>query len=145
MDKTDNRCMVWCKNCAPICTERTLDANGIIRMPYEPENLDIIRAMPKARFDYKNKTWSVSLEQGDRARVLELADRIGLQVDPSLRKIEISQQAEMASTSGLYQFQVTGVNFLAQKDRALLSDEMGLGKTVQSLMAIPKNFGAIVI
>lgn len=125
--------------------ERVLMADGTLKIPYEPENLDIIRAMPKARWNPMNKTWSVSLEMGDRIRVLELADRIGLQVDPFLRNVEVSEQAEMASTFGLYNYQIDGVNFLAHKDKALLADEMGLGKTVQALMAIPKNSSAVVI
>lgn len=128
-----------------IMVERVLMADGTLKMPYEPENLDIVRAMPKARWNPTNKTWSVSLEMGDRLRVLELADRIGLQVDPSLRNVEISEQAEMASTFGLYNYQIDGVNFLAHKNKALLADEMGLGKTVQALMSIPKNSSAMVI
>lgn len=36
----------------------------------------------------------------------------------------------------LYPFQQYGVNFLAQKTRALLADEMGLGKTIEVLKAL---------
>lgn len=36
----------------------------------------------------------------------------------------------------LYEFQRTGIRFLAERDNALLGDEMGLGKSIQTIMAI---------
>lgn len=45
----------------------------------------------------------------------------------------------------LYNFQATGVEFLAHSRDALLADEMGLGKTVQALMALPERAFGIVV
>jgi hypothetical protein len=116
--------------------ERVLMADGTLKMPYEPENLDIVRAMPKARWNPTNKTWSVSLEMGDRLRVLELANRIGLQVDPSLKgmlKFLNKQKWHLLLVCIIIRSMAS--NFLAHKNKALLADEMGLGKTVQALMS----------
>lgn len=146
--KINNRYVVWCANCVPelkVVTERVLRSDGVIVMPYEPQHIDLVRAMPGAKWDGQNKTWSVSLSMGDRSRVLELANRIGLEIAPELKQITITEQAETASLIGLYKFQVDGVNFLANKQKALLGDEMGLGKTVQSLMSIPKEGAALVV
>jgi len=69
-------------------------------------------------------------------RVLELADRLKLDVAPVLREVEKSEQAVVAVDSGLYPFQVDGVDFLHKSAKSLLGDEMGLGKTIQALMAM---------
>ena len=77
------------------------------------------------------RCWHVSTDIGDRARLLELADQLGLDVAPELRRFARSAQAEDAHRAGLYPFQVTGVDWLSKRQRALLADEMGLGKTVE--------------
>lgn len=143
--KINNRWVVWCKKCVPerIGAKRILTEDGKIIMPYEPQNLDLLRSI--ARWDHTNKVWNVSLEMSARHRLLEVAEKIGLEVPESLRSIEVSNEAKFATDAGLYPFQVEGVNFLAHKDKALLGDDMGLGKTVQSLMTIPVDGAALVI
>lgn len=44
----------------------------------------------------------------------------------------------------LYDFQKTGVIWLAERSKALLADEMGLGKTIQALTSIPQGAPVIV-
>jgi SWI/SNF-related matrix-associated actin-dependent regulator 1 of chromatin subfamily A len=124
---------------------RVLTSDGKIFMPYEPANLPLVKSLPGARFNPEDKSWSVSLKTADRRRILEVADKIGLEVAPSLRAVEISAQAEFAKTAGLYEYQVAGVDWLSQKSKALLGDEMGLGKTAQSLMVIPSNGAGLVV
>jgi SWI/SNF-related matrix-associated actin-dependent regulator of chromatin subfamily A-like protein 1 len=144
--KVDNRYVLWCEFCVPerkSFSERLLTAEGKIVAPYERNNIDLIRAMPGAFWDGRN--WSVSLNMADRRRVLEIADAIKLQVDPSLRIIETTDQTNSAMEAGLFPYQIEGVNFLSNKSKALLGDEMGLGKTVQSLMVIPRNTGSAMI
>jgi SWI/SNF-related matrix-associated actin-dependent regulator 1 of chromatin subfamily A len=146
-EKTQNGIVFYCKNCAakvgespasvPVNNTRRLTANFEIFTPKEPDNLPIIRAFPGAR--WTGQCWSVSREEGDRVRVLELADRLGLQVDPSLRTIKLCGRAEAAKTRGLYPFQVEGVDFVSKKAHALLGDQMGLGKTAQSLMSLEES------
>jgi SWI/SNF-related matrix-associated actin-dependent regulator of chromatin subfamily A-like protein 1 len=147
--KINNRWAVWCKKCVPgrieAAPRRILTTDGKIITPYEPQNLDLLRSIPGARWDKDNHWWSVSLEMANRRRLLEVAEKIGLEVPPSLRIVEVTEEAQNATNAGLYPFQVEGVNFLAHKDRALLGDEMGLGKSVQSLMGIPANGAALVI
>jgi len=149
--KINGRWAVWCKQCVPGRIEaapavrRILTTDGKIIAPYEPQNLDLLRSIPGARWEQDNQWWSVSLEMADRRRLLEVAEKIGLEVPPSLRIIEVTEEAQNATNAGLYPFQVEGVNFLAHKDKALLGDEMGLGKSVQSLMGIPARGAALVI
>jgi len=150
--KVIGRYQTWCRSCVPARIPapaapkvRVLTIDGKIIMPYEKENIPLLRSMPGARWNPTEKCWTVSLAMADRARVLELADKIGLEVPPSLKQIEKTEQAEQATAAGLYEFQVDGVNFLSHKQKALLGDEMGLGKSVQSLMSIPKNGAALVI
>jgi len=157
--RVNGRYVVWCNNCVqrnnstpispptpPKSQVRCLTANCKIIVPYEPENLPLIKSLPGARWDGVNRFWSVSELMADRRRILEVAEKIGLEVDPSLLQIEVTEQAQVATSAGLYPFQVEGVNFLSHKKKALLGDDMGLGKTVQSLMTIPvKNGKALVI
>ena len=148
----NGRWVVWCSQCVPqriVPTkevQRELSAHGEIRMPYEPENLPIIRAMPGARWNPDSKFWTVSTDDADRKRVLELADRIGLKVAEEFRAIALAEPAQNAICAGLYGFQVEGVNWLSKQTAALLGDEMGLGKSVQALMSLPSDgYGLIVV
>jgi SWI/SNF-related matrix-associated actin-dependent regulator 1 of chromatin subfamily A len=148
--KINGRYVVWCNHCVPQHNAanqncRVLNAQGQIIMPYEAENIDLIKSLPGARWNPNNRHWTVSLNMSDRSRILDIADRIGLDVDQSLRNVEVTHQAQNAMHVGLYPFQIEGVNFISQKSKSLLGDEMGLGKTVQSLMAIPLNGAGLVI
>lgn len=59
---------------------------------------------------------------------------------------DLTLEALHARESGLYPYQVAGVDWLSRRRRALLADDMGLGKTAQSLLALPRhNCRAIVI
>lgn len=118
---------------APVANRR-LTADFEIYTPKEPDNLPILRSMPGARWN--GRAWSVSSDEGDRPRILELADRLGLTVDPSIRTVKLSDRGAAAKALGLYQYQIEGVDFLCKKKKALLGDQMGLGKTVQSLLAL---------
>ena len=124
---------------------RCLTRDGRVVTPYEPDSLDMIRAMPGARWDKVSRCWHVSTDLGDRERLVELADRLGLAVAPELRQVQHSRQAEHAHRAGLYPFQIAGVDWLSKRQRALLADEMGLGKTVEALVSLPENAVAVII
>jgi len=133
---------------APEAAEtRELTADGRVLMPYEKAALPLLRAMPGARFDRdaSPKCWRVSLDPGDRDRLLELADELKLAVAPELRTVseDIEALSKQLIADGLYPFQVKGVCWLRQRRRALLGDSMGLGKTIQVLFALPhpKGYG----
>lgn len=153
IQKINNQWVTWCSACVPerIVTapakevRRELTADGTVIMPYEAENIPILRSMPGARWNPSTKNWTVSTKDSDRTRVLELADRIGLKVAEELRAVSFTEEAQNALYAGLYPFQVEGVNWLSKQDSALLGDDMGLGKTVQALMALPSDgYGMIV-
>jgi SWI/SNF-related matrix-associated actin-dependent regulator 1 of chromatin subfamily A len=142
----------YCKDCVPVqkgtttrTGKRVLTAQGEVITPFERDNLDLYRAMPGARWDGDAKYWRVSLEPGDRARLLEIADRLQLDVAPELRQVKLSEQATNADCAGLYPFQVDGVDWLAKGSHRLLADEMGLGKTVQTLVALPPEGRGLVV
>jgi SWI/SNF-related matrix-associated actin-dependent regulator 1 of chromatin subfamily A len=129
--------------------KRELTADGRVLMPYDAAALPLLRAMPGARFDRdaSPKCWRVSLDPGDRDRLLELADELKLAVAPELRTVseDIEALSKQLVADGLYPFQVKGVCWLRQRRRALLGDDMGLGKTVQVLKALPENGRVVVI
>jgi hypothetical protein len=126
-----------------------LTADGRVLMSYDlfKANSALVRALPGARWDKDAKVWRVSLDSGDRDRLLELADELRLDVAPELREVseDIEALSQQLVADGLYPFQVKGVCWLRQRRRALLGDDMGLGKTVQVLKALPENGRAIVI
>ena len=95
--------VAYCRDHVPAQARsvRRLARDGRVITPYEPESRDTIRAMPGARWEKDSKCWRVSLDIGDRARLLELADRIGLEVAPELRQVAPSAQAERARRDGL--------------------------------------------
>jgi SWI/SNF-related matrix-associated actin-dependent regulator 1 of chromatin subfamily A len=119
--------------------DRKLTKDGCIYMPFDRNALDLLRSLPGAWFDRAAVCWHVSLKEGDRARLLEIADALNLEVDPELRKIELSEQSKVAADTGLYPFQVQGVDWLSKGNLRLLGDDMGLGKTVQTIMALPQK------
>jgi hypothetical protein len=152
-EKKDGRYITWCRDCVPTRIEtapvesnrRELTADGKVFTPYEPANLPLVKAMPGARFVDKfngGPYWSVSLEMGDRDRLLELADKLKLTVSESLRSVTLTEQATAADTAGLYPFQVQGVNWMALRDKALLGDDMGCvdGEAILSVNRAGRGF-----
>lgn len=125
--------------------KRHITAEGEIYTGYEPENLPFLRAFPGAKWNGIKKCWEFSLDAGDRIRVLELALKLKLEIDPKLLDFKPSQQAEAAKVEGLYTYQVFGVDWLSKGKKRLLADEMGCGKTVTTICAIPKNARTIII
>ncbi len=151
VQKVNNKWVTWCKECVPgkiparqpkQRREFTIEnGEGRIYTPYEPNNLPLIRSMPGAKWNKGGKFWNVSADEADRIRVLEIADKLNLHVDDSLRVVveTLTEAAQNAQDSRLYPFQVEGVNWLSRRDDALLGDDMGLGKTVQTLVSLPAN------
>lgn len=129
--KPNGTWLTWCPQCCPerlaptTPVVRRLTLAGEVFTPYEPSNLPLLRSFPGARWDGGKKCWVVSLAPEDRGRVLELADRLGLDVPAELRKVETPQAALVAQGKGLYPFQIAGVSFLASGEKRLLADDMG--------------------
>jgi SWI/SNF-related matrix-associated actin-dependent regulator 1 of chromatin subfamily A len=126
-------------------TPSRLTADGRLYRRYDPSAGHLLRSLPGAEWNPGGKYWSVSLDHGDRRRVLEVADLLGIEeVAPEL-VLPLSPAALRAQTACLYPFQVEGVGWLSQRQKALLADEMGLGKTPQALFALPDQAAALVI
>lgn len=84
------------------------------------------------------KKWCVTCFQKDREekahqQTISIFDILLPILQPPLEK---NFGDPIAVASRLYDFQVAGVKFLVEHDRALLGDEMGLGKSVQAIVAI---------
>lgn len=141
---------------------RELTADGRVYHPYPdaqtyPGAQALLAAFPgtgdrsRPAWDKERKCRWVSLALGDRARVVELADRLGLTVAPELRDYAgeiptaVSERLAAADAAGAYPYQIDGIQALALNDAWLLGDDMGLGKTMQSLMAIPDGSGALLV
>lgn len=143
----------YCPTCCPekiqpqtgTSTIRKLTKEGKVFTAYEPDNLPLFRSFPGARWNKIEKCWEVSTSQSDRERVIELADKLQLEVDPELRNIVVSVAATAALHKGLYSFQIKGVQFLSIGKHRLLGDEMGTGKTIQSLCALPEKAKCLVV
>lgn len=129
--------------------ERKLTVDGVVETPYDPNAVPLIRSMPGAKWDAVSKVWRVSLKMSDRPRLLELADRLKLDVAPGLRVIVTAPDAQAAGqraiAAKLYGFQVKGVEWIAPREHALLADDMGVGKTPQTLIALPEKARVIVV
>lgn len=130
--------------------KRKLHADGRVEMPYDPQALPLLRSMPGARWNPEGKHWTVSVAVKDRDRVLELAERIGLEIAPEWSAEPelpdtVQEAVSRAERVGLYPYQIEGVKYLALHPRTLMADDMGLGKTAQSLVALPKGARAVVV
>ncbi len=123
----------------------SLNVAGEIRIKYDPRDVLLVKSLPGAKWDALERFWTVSLAEADRQRLLDVADQIGLSVDPSLREVKITENAQNASLFGLYPFQVIGVNWLSKRDKALLADQMGLGKGVQTLVSLPTAGNVLIV
>jgi hypothetical protein len=138
----------------PEDTRRLIEADGTIRMPYDPNALPLLRALPppasqKSAWDAKNKVWRASMDPKDRPRVLELAEQLSLEIAPELREFSYGEAIETilaeATEKGAYPFQLDGIAHLASHPRALLADDQGLGKTIEVLLALPKDAAVLAI
>jgi SWI/SNF-related matrix-associated actin-dependent regulator 1 of chromatin subfamily A len=145
--KESGRWNRYCKTCSPVklSSERRLSKEGKLYMPFDRKALDLLRSIPGAWFDRQEVCWHVSLKEGDRARLLEIAENLELDIDPELKNVVLSQQSIDAADSGLYPFQVHGVDWLSKGSHRLLGDDMGLGKTIQTIMALPKDAAALAV
>ena len=111
-------------------------------------NKPLVSSIPGARWNPTKRVWTFSLKPQDRMRVLEIADKLGLDVPESLRQVQVSPRVEAAVERArpmARDYQLKGVQWLAGRTKALLADDMGLGKTFQTLMSIDSESGCIAI
>ena len=137
----------YCKTCVPVKIDnrRELTVDGKIFMPFERDSLDLLRSIPGAWFDRNEVCWNVSLKEEDRERLIEACNQLSLKIPEELNRVVYSERSQLAEKSGLFNFQVDGVNWLSAGSQRILADDMGLGKTVQTLMALPNNCAALIV
>jgi hypothetical protein len=96
----------------------SLTADGLILLPgYEADSVASLRpsrpgGSPWPKFDSDSKGRRISTEQADRSRLLDVAERLKLEVAPQLLEVVMTESATAALAAGLYDFQVDGVNWL---------------------------------
>jgi SWI/SNF-related matrix-associated actin-dependent regulator 1 of chromatin subfamily A len=125
---------------------RRLEATGKVTITpwvHNDATLNLLRSMPGRFYKSDEKAWYVSTSLKDRQEVLRIASQLQLEVDESLL-VDDSRSKE-AVKSGLYPYQVKGVDWLSKQDRAILGDEMGLGKTCETIMALEPNEAVLVV
>lgn len=132
---------------------------GKIRVETEFRERDLIKAVPGARYDGKDRVWQVPLSWAscvilrgvfkDKLVVGDLLSKWSWseykdRVEPALwlRSITELEPGQLpglpylANEDKLYPFQRAATSFIAVAQRALLASEMGLGKTVQAISAL---------
>lgn len=135
---------------------KELTADGELYFPYDKAALPLLQSFPRSQdrskdtFDRVKKCRNVSLEAGDRMRVLELCAKLGVKVADELKEVPKDENALEAiaranAIKTLRDFQLPGVEFLARRRRAILGDDMGLGKTFMALLAADSNMGLLVV
>jgi len=107
--KEDNTYKCYCDAHAPEAKPevkaiaRRLTADGKCITGYEPDNLDLFRALPGAQFVPQKEGgphWAFSLAPADRRRVLEIGRRLNLEIDPELLSLEATQESQVAPPAG---------------------------------------------
>jgi SWI/SNF-related matrix-associated actin-dependent regulator 1 of chromatin subfamily A len=145
----------FCKKCVPVQIQQDraeITSQGEVYFPYSPEAVALVKSLVGARFNKDGKFWTVDLSPANIARVLEVGEKLRLTIAEELKTKAVvvssvleEQIEQTIDTKGLFPFQVAGVKFLTSKKACLLGDEMGTGKTVQTLAALPKDMGIIVV
>ena len=123
---------------SPRRIERISDTHAAIYFPYDPAAVALTKTLPNARFDREGgPRWLVGIGPRDLPRVLEVAERLGLDIDPTLKSRGVTATEGMtgAATGGAtdldrvlkaavrtrttegykpYPFQLQGIEFLAR-------------------------------
>ena len=145
----------YCEAHVPVKIEpqrAEITKHGEIYFPYHPDAVTLVKSLAGASFNREGKFWTVSIEPEHINRVIRVGQQLGLKIADELvgQADDVQEQAEAVveanfDTDGLFPFQVTGATFITNKPRCLLGDEMGTGKTVQTLAALPKDIGTLVV
>ena len=134
--------------------KRTVDAEGVIRMPKDYSALPTLRAI--AKFDKTDVVWRCHTSTPELlARAIEGCKSLGLDgvelLEAKLASLTSDVEAVVeaanarAAASPAYDYQREGIAWLASRTNALLGDDMGLGKTIQVLIALPEDARCIVV
>ncbi len=147
--------VTYCESHVPVKIEpqrAEITSTGEIYFPYHPDAVILVKSLYGASFNREGKYWTVSIEPEHIDRVVKVGQQLGLKIADNLLEaantVKVESEVQIATnfdTTGLFPFQVTGAAFLSNKHRCLLGDEMGTGKTVQTLAALPKDIGTIVV
>jgi len=107
----------------------TLKDDNIIQVRCSFSDNPVIKTIPGHAWNGSDRAWEFTYTK-PILRIL-MSKLPGAEIDPSLLKLT---PYTIINTS-LFPYQLEGVKFLLDTERALLADEMGLGKTIQAIAA----------
>ncbi len=138
----------------------------IIKFPYKPETVELVRNIPGRTWDGATKEWRIKPDpMGIEATIrfakatnAEIPDKLihdFVSAQEAINAAQAQAQAAMADSMAtdadfqveglggtMFPFQRAGVKYAVNAKRCLIGDEMGLGKTVQALATI-KHLNAL--
>jgi SWI/SNF-related matrix-associated actin-dependent regulator 1 of chromatin subfamily A len=113
----------------------------IIRFPFDPEDIAIVKRIPGRKYHANEKVWSCPVSK-KAVHTLESAGfLISKKLRQQLRQLTVPEIIDIPGLKQpLFPYQAAGVGFVqSRKGRALIADEMGLGKTIQATAWLQLN------
>ena len=130
-------------------------ADGTIVCTETEAALPYLRAMGTLELVDGRSRWRVLRNPGDRAHVLSVAAKLGLDVDPSwltyAMPSDVQAMTDHAASLGSWAYQLDGIRFLATRASddtmkgCLLADQPGLGKSQQTLLSLRPDEALVII
>ena len=111
-----------------------VDDKIVMRFPYDPALVGVMRSLPDREWDPKTKAWTVPASRWHVTQVLPILQKHKFDIDRDILNAGGVKATKVRQLKGLYPFQKVGVEFITQaQGRALIADEPGLGKTITTL------------
>lgn len=130
-------------------------ADGTVVCPETEAALPFLRAMATLEIVEGRSRWRALRNPGDRPHVLAVADKLGLDVDPSWREytlpVDVQTMTDRARSLGAFPYQLDGIRFIATRASddtmrgCLIGDEPGLGKSLQVLLSLRDDEALCVV
>lgn len=77
--------------------------------------------------------------------IQQTADMLRIDMKEAEKRLRKMEKKLAKTGKQLWEYQRTGIMWMATRRRCLLADEMGLGKTVQACMALSANVGTVIV
>ncbi len=132
--------------------------NFVLRFPYEPEIVAMVKTIPSAQWNPSDKIWTFSKTKSAISRFVELARTYKFEGNVDVRNATrsiLSEQNDIIDNMPVegvdlssvnldldsingdpFPFQLDGAKFAMATKQCIIGDEQGLGKTIQALMAM---------
>lgn len=120
-------------------------AVGARYVPADRANRMPIGAVPQFLDEIDRAGFGAEIDDSIAVRIREMADEAKELLEAGRARLQACRDNLTAKGLSLFRYQETGIEWLAPRDRAMLTDEMGLGKTVQALLALPDDAAALIV